>query len=381
MPPVSRLMQGKSKESPQVLSESERLLRAILDTAADAIITIDQRGVIRSINAATERLFGYAQTELTGQNVNRLMPEPFHREHDGYLRKYCRTGRAKIIGIGREVTGQRKDGTTFPMHLSVSEVRLKNQRLFTGIVHDLTGRRHLERQIIDAAASEQRRIGQDLHDGLCQDLIGIAFSINAIGITLPSDPVAAVDTLKKVAASVRAAAGQARDLSHGLNPVDVRAGGLLVAMQNLASKVTETFGVACTFECHGGLRVPDDATATHLYRIAQEAISNAIKHGKAKKIEIGLSEHHQILFLSVSDNGRGMSQPIKDRLKQGVAVSGRVTPQGAAAGIGLQTMQYRARVIGGTFAAEPRKGGGTIVTCTINRELRSAATRHATEGI
>jgi two-component system sensor kinase FixL len=160
-------MRGKSKQSQQMLGESERLLRAILDTAADSIITIDQRGIIRSINAATERLFGYAAAELTGQSVNRLMPEPFHGEHDEYLRKYCRTGKAKIIGIGREVTGQRKDGTTFPMHLSVSEVRMKDQRLFTGIVHDLTGRRQLERQIIDAATSEQRRIGQDLHDGLC----------------------------------------------------------------------------------------------------------------------------------------------------------------------------------------------------------------------
>lgn len=132
------------------LIESERRIRAIVETAVDAIITIDGRGVIESANPATERLFGYALSDMIGRNVKMLMPEPYHGEHDEYLRRYLRTGRAKIIGIGRDVTALRRDGSTFPIHLSVSAVRLENRTLFTGIIHDLGSRRQLEQQIVDA---------------------------------------------------------------------------------------------------------------------------------------------------------------------------------------------------------------------------------------
>jgi PAS domain S-box-containing protein len=356
------------KQSADALRRSEHLLRAILDTAADAIVTIDQRGIIRSVNTATERLFGYTASELAGQNVNRLMPPPFHDEHDRYLRNYCRTGRAKIIGIGREVTGQRKDGTTFPMHLSVSEVRLQDQRLFTGIVHDLTERRLLERQIMEAAANEQRRIGHDLHDGLCQDLIGIAFGIDAAERAAVNG--AEREALAKLGASVREAASQARRLAHGLNPVDLKAGGLAAALENLALKVSESFGVHCTFYWDHLAHVREDATATHLYRIAQEAVSNAVRHGHARTIQIGFVERTGAIVLSISDNGAGMPQSALDSVKQGLAPTGGTRqPQ---SGMGLQTMHYRARVIGGNFSVSPRKGGGTVITCAIGREQSTA---------
>ncbi|HWB53949.1 MAG TPA: PAS domain S-box protein [Tepidisphaeraceae bacterium] len=357
----------EQKRAEANLRNSEQLMRAIVNTAADAILTIDEDGLIQSANLATERLFGYQTDELIGRNVRVLMPEPFHGEHDSYLRRYLRTGRAKIIGIGREVTGLRKDGVMFPIHLAVGEVNLGGRRLFTGIIHDLRERHRLERQIIEASSNEQRRIGQDLHDGLCQDLIGIAFSIDAAGRALPPNMGGVAGHLAKIAASVRAAAGQARDLSHGLNPVDVRAGGLSVALENLSVKVTESFGVDCTFEWDQEAHAPDDTSATHLYRIAQEAISNAIKHGKARKIEIGFYLRGADQVLSITDNGKGLPQSAKDRIRQGFTVSGRDSASRTIVGIGLQTMQYRARVIGGTFAALSEKRGGTVVTCTLRR--------------
>ena len=256
--------------------------------SVDPIITIDEHGIIESANPAAERLFGYSQSELLGSNVNVLMPEPFHSEHEGYLRNYLRTGRAKIIGIGREVTGLRKDRTTFPMNLSVSEIQLGTRRLFTGILHDLSGRRRLERQILEAAANEQRRIGQDLHDGLCQDLIGIAFAIDAAARTLPADAAQGSESMSNLSASVRSAAGQARDLARGLNPVDLKS-GLWAALDSLATKVSQSFGVRCTFRWDRVAQVREDATATHLYRIAQEAVGNAIKHGKARAIELAIN--------------------------------------------------------------------------------------------
>jgi two-component system sensor kinase FixL len=122
-------------------------LQAILENAADAVVTIDQQGIIDSVNPATERLFGYAQDELLGRNVNILMPAPWREEHDGYIRNYCRTGVARIIGVGREVAGQRKDGSTFPLHLAVSEAWLGNRRLFTGIVRDISELKRAEARL------------------------------------------------------------------------------------------------------------------------------------------------------------------------------------------------------------------------------------------
>jgi PAS domain S-box-containing protein len=135
----------EQKQAEQALRDSEARITGILDSAVDGIVTIDERGSIESLNPAAQRIFGYTPAELIGRNVNVLMPEPYHREHDQYLRNYRHTGRRKIIGIGREVVGRRKDGTTFPLDLSVSEVNLGDRRLFTGIIRDITERKEAER--------------------------------------------------------------------------------------------------------------------------------------------------------------------------------------------------------------------------------------------
>lgn len=128
------------------VKDSESRLSAIVNTAVDGIITIDQHGVIESCNPATERLFGYSMREMIGQNVRMLMPSPFREQHDAYLEHYLHTGERKIIGIGREVMGRRKDGTTFPMDLAVSELYIGGKRMFTGLVHDVTDRKRAEHE-------------------------------------------------------------------------------------------------------------------------------------------------------------------------------------------------------------------------------------------
>jgi PAS domain S-box-containing protein len=125
-------------------TESELRLRAIVDNAVDGIITINERGIIETLNPATQAIFGYTVEELVGQNVKILMPEPYHREHDQYLRNYRVTGQKKVIGIGREVLGRRKNGTLFPLDLSVSEVQLGDRRIFTGIVRNISERKRVE---------------------------------------------------------------------------------------------------------------------------------------------------------------------------------------------------------------------------------------------
>ena len=138
------------------LEESEGRTRAILDAAVDAILTIDELGIVESMNPSAERLFGYPRAEVIGQNVKMLMPAPYQGEHDGYLMNYLTTGKRKIIGIGREVVGRRKDGSTFPMHLAVSELKLGNRRMFTGIARDISDVRN--------AINELTRSNQELDD-------------------------------------------------------------------------------------------------------------------------------------------------------------------------------------------------------------------------
>lgn len=142
-----RRAQQALAEQAERLRESEARMHAILDTAADAIIVIDEHGLVDRFNPAAERMFGYARDEVTGRNVSMLMPPPYREEHDGYLERYRRTGERRIIGIGREVVARRKDGTTFPIELGVSEVRLRERRLFTGVVRDITERRHKQEEL------------------------------------------------------------------------------------------------------------------------------------------------------------------------------------------------------------------------------------------
>lgn len=138
-----------SKLEHQDWSEAAQRLAAIIDTAIDGIITINDRGIVDTINSAAARLFGYAPEEVIGQNVNMLMPRPYHKEHDGYLERYHRTGQARIIGIGREVEGLKKDGSIFPLRLAVSQMTIDGERRYTGIIHDMTDIKVAEAKILE----------------------------------------------------------------------------------------------------------------------------------------------------------------------------------------------------------------------------------------
>jgi PAS domain S-box-containing protein len=152
------LMLDQIQRHEAALNDSAARLRAIVDTAVDGIIAIDAIGRVESFNLAAERIFGYAAAEVLGNNVSMLMPAPFHDEHDGYLANYLSTGVRKIIGIGREVTGRRKDGSTFPMELAVSEMRIGEARKFTGLVRDISQRKQAEDQLLSLNVSLENQV-------------------------------------------------------------------------------------------------------------------------------------------------------------------------------------------------------------------------------
>jgi PAS domain S-box-containing protein len=169
------------------LRSSEARWRAIVDSAVDAIIVIDAHGRIEAFNPAAERLFGYEPQNVIGQNVDMLMPSPYHEEHDSYLSRYLATGRAKIIGIGREVTGRRKDGSTFPLHLSVGQITLGGERKFTGILHDLSARVRMEGAMREKESLA--RLGEMaavIAHEVKNPLAGVRGAIQVIGQRLPA---------------------------------------------------------------------------------------------------------------------------------------------------------------------------------------------------
>ena len=148
--------------------ESGQLLKAIIENAIEGIITIDDKGIVETINPAALKLFGYDAGEVVGKNINYLMPEPYKSAHDGFIHNYLSTGIKKIIGIGREVKGLRKDGTTFPFRLSVSEVNFKNRKIFTGFVHDLTVQKEAEDRLLNYTEELEEKV-----NARTQDLINL----------------------------------------------------------------------------------------------------------------------------------------------------------------------------------------------------------------
>ncbi len=336
---------AQRRQTASALRDSAERLRAILETAVEGIITIDERGIIESFNQAAEQIFGYKAKEVIGKNVSLLMPSPHREQHDAYIGNYLRTGHAKIIGIGREIVARRKNGTVFPMDLSVSEVRLADRRLFTGFIRDITERKRLEKEILEISEREQRRIGQDLHDGLCQHLAGIELMSQVLEQKLARRSKDAAARAGDIAKNVREAIRHTRLLARGLSPVTLESEGLMSALQELALNTQKIFGVTCRFDCDPPVLVRDYPTATHLFRLAQEAVSNAIKHGKAKRILIRLKDEGGRITLSIVDSGLGF--PVK-------------IPK--SKGMGLRIMQSRAGMIGGTLAIERNAVGGASVT-------------------
>jgi two-component system sensor kinase FixL len=332
----------------EAVKDREERLRAILETAVEGIITIDERGIIESVNSAAEGIFGYAAREIIGKNVSMLMPSPHREAHDGYLENYLRTGHAKIIGIGREVAGRRKDGTIFPMDLSVSEVKLAARRMFTGFIRDITERKQLEKEILEISDREQRRIGQDLHDGLCQHLAGIELMSQVLAQKLAPKSKVHARQVSDIASHVRDAISHTRSLARGLSPVTIESEGLVSALNELSTNTDKMFHVQCRCEFDEPVAIHDHAAATHLFRIAQEAVSNAIKHGKARHLIISLRQAGRRIVLKVTDDGTGFpKRPSNNK------------------GMGLRIMQSRASMIGGTLAIEPNPRGGISVTCAV----------------
>ena len=333
----------KHKSTSAQLSEALSRLRAIVAGVPIIIFAVDRKGIITFEDGRGLSAIGVKPGTHVGQSVL-----------NGY-------GQAAEIPehMRRALAGEE---FTAPVH--VGKVTLEtwysperdnegNVCGYTGVAINITERRRLERQILEISDREQARIGQEIHDGLCQQLVSLAFDANSLAGALLEKKLTEARTAQRMADFLDKAITEARQLSRGLFPIRIEAQGLPSALEELARSTGERCGIQCRFELMNMSSIKTKAVATHLYRIAQEAINNAVKHSHAKAIAVRLQAEDGRLRLEVDDDGVGIAQAkVKD-----------------AAGMGLHIMDYRARTIGGTLCCQPGPAGGTRVCCCVPTRL------------
>ncbi len=242
------------------------------------------------------------------------------------------------------------------------ELETRVQQRTEALRREMSERERLEEELLKVSEREQRRIGHDLHDILCQHLTATALAGQVLSERLAARSLGEAGDARKVVELVEAGITLARNLARGLDPVAMDAEGLMAAFQELAGNLNQRPPLQCVFECETPVLIHHDATATHLYRIAQEAVSNAIRHGRARRIGISLSERAGRVTLMVEDDGVGLTES-----------------RTAGKGLGIRIMAHRAAMIGGALSVEPAPTGGTIVTCSLpaSREPKPEDKTHA----
>jgi PAS domain S-box-containing protein len=362
------------------IRESEARYRSVTETALCGILTVNEVGHIEYANPSIERMFGYSYSELIGRELSVLLPRKFRRL--ARLSNLQPSRAKRILGRTFVIKGRKKSGKTFSVELSVARYESNGRTLFTAMIVDVTEReaaqeqvrtytneleqaqnkmltmmsaledevrerKSAEEKILQISEREQRRLGEELHDGLGQTLTGISFMTKVLAKKLDSDGSEQAPDAAEIATYVNDAIARTRDLARGFYPIELEKNGLISALHDLAAREHSLFGVECQICTEVKSLMPDLNKAAQVYRIAQEAIENAIKHGEAKKITVRLAKQNGHVNLTVQDDGKGFPKGLpKSR------------------GMGLQIMKYRAGMLAGSFNIKPGVRKGTVVTCS-----------------
>jgi PAS domain S-box-containing protein len=329
-------------------AEEHARLAAIVESSNDAIIGETLEGLITSWNQSAERIYGYTSDEVLGRSVRMLVPRERAEEVQQIL---AEMKRGDIIEQF-ETVRVRKDGRPIHVSLVVSPIRSAQGKIIgaSAIARDITERKQLEAEVLQISEREQQRIARDLHDGLGQLLSGTVHLANVLQLELAEQAQPEASEALRITELLNQAVAETRSLARGLFPVRPEANGLMVALEDLAARTRELFKVACSLQCRKPVLIRDNAVATHLYRIAQEAVTNALKHGRARRIQLALHASPERIVLSVRDDGVGFAS---------------VSP--SRRGMGIRIMKYRAGMLGGTLSIDDRAGHGVKLVCSVHR--------------
>lgn len=344
----------------QALQDPEAHWRAIFDSAVDGIIVIDARGLVERFNPSAERLFGYAADEVIGHNVSMLMPSPHRDEHDRYLSRYHATGERKIIGIGREVVGRRKDGSAFPLHLSVSEMNVAGGRKFAGILHDLTERVQLEERLRDQTAlARLGEMASVIAHEVKNPLAGVRGAIEVIGKRLPSES-RDKSVVKEILARIDGLNDMMKDLLLFARPPQPRPALIDVVplLQMTAALISEDASLKDLRIDIGGAAPPVMADAELLKIVFHNLIVNGAHatHG-AGIINVSVKPVERFCEIAVRDNGPGIPPDIRHKI-----FTPFFTTKSRGSGLGLPTAKRFVEAHHGLIAVDCPLSGGTTVT-------------------
>jgi two-component system sensor kinase FixL len=365
--------------------QTRDFLRSITDNSLDGIVTTDAHGRITYFSPGSEAMTGFRAAEVVNRTLiegsiqgisitrgaqlvfaNQAFATIFGYDHpDELLDRDWRElvtphEYARLIAYGKVrlcddtapsryvFQGRRKDGSLIWLETMKTLVWWEGELATLGTSIDITETRRLEQEILRVSEHEQRRLGQDLHDDLGQQLTGMAFLNKALTQKLASRSLPEAADASRLSDMLQQALSQTRKLARGLYPVELASQGLQAALQSLAASVETLYGVSCRLQEHDAWNACDHDVATHLYRIVQEAVTNAIKHGQARRLAIGLAERPESLLLTIQDDGCGFA-----------AVEEQTT------GLGLRIMRYRASMLGGELAIQHTDNQGTLVTCQL----------------
>ena len=343
-------------------NEAIRLLTAIFESAVDAIIVIDAHGRIEAFNPAAELLFGYRESEVLGKNVTVLMPEPYRHEHDGYLSRYLTTGEAKIIGIGREVKGRRRDGSMFPVHLSVGEISVGGEPKFTGILHDLTARVRMEEQLREQTALA--RLGEMaavIAHEIKNPLAGIRGAIQVIGGRLKDGGDQAV--VQEIVARIDSLNDLMKDLLLFARPPKPRptALDLTLLVATVAGLLREDPALADVQVDVRGSAPPVLADAGLLKIVFLNLLVNSAHAMEGRgRIRVSLSSVDGVCEITFNDSGPGIPPAVREKV-----FTPFFTTKARGTGLGLPTAKRLIEAHSGTISIECPPEGGTVVTVTL----------------
>ncbi|MGQ3295037.1 MAG: sensor histidine kinase, partial [Shinella sp.] len=350
------------------LAESRGQLSAIIDNAVDGIITIDERGFILSVNPACTRIFGYLPAEMTGRNIKMLMPEPYHSAHDGYLANYHRTGVAKVIGIGREAEGRRKDGSTFALDLAIARLELGGGIIYSGIVRDISERKANEQALIDANAELEEfayRTSHDLRSPIA----------SSMGLLTISRDMLEEGELTALGQTLRRMEKNFSRLDHLIQNIMILTRNRLMDEDDraidLRALVSESIDALSHLEDFKRIRienhVPEELTIvskpSKFQVIVGNMLSNAVKYHDPKEaapaIDVRAFRYAGRMRLSVEDNGLGVPPASRHLLFK---MFKRLHPNRSfGSGLGLYILRKSVEALGGTALYEARDKGSRFI--------------------
>jgi two-component system CheB/CheR fusion protein len=322
-------------------------LRAVVNTAVDGVMLLSIDGIVRIANPACERLFGYAASELCGQSVAMLLPSLFGVTAHSPGSTCVDGDRRPPLMNGRAMLGKRKNYETFPVEVSLGVASDDGDRVVVAIIHDASERKALEASYFGAVAREQRRLAQDLHDGLGQELTALTMLLSALERSAVTPQGVGPEAVARVRDIAVHAIATCRSVARGLMPVSDDPGGLVTGLRELVRRLSELPGPSVRLDVVESANLDlSPGASDHLYRIAQEALTNALKHAQAKSINVVLDVEPARVRLSVCDDGKG-ALPATDN----------------GSGLGLRSMRYRAEVLGASLNVVRQPPSGTCIVC------------------